>query len=768
MKRLFYSGFFIILFCLSSISMAQKSNSPQAQLPRKLPAKKAKSNELQKKTTTEELKDNIPSKDSPASTDDDDEVTDEGESPENSADNSPSTNPPPKKPRAHIDAQNRVQINYGYSKWNLNPTQIDSASIIIREGATGKIAVAVLHENAPDSSIFAGLYALNWRKANDLRIEFYMPDQGELKKRGGLGKIVAKINDKQMKKYPFILRRTRNGDQYVEIFDTKEQARTALKHYRAEQQLQLLQNKKVPSDEDVDTALLAEELKRKEAASQLLAERIRLGQMEARRLQELLEAFYKLTPAQRKEQKQKADQLAREGLAHFQAGQLPEAKDKFEQAVSLDPETRLYYFQFGVTLNRTNEYNRSIVYLELADGKDVNDDQRNYYLALDHYALKDFDSAFDHFQKVIAKKDPALAPSSQFYVGLIRFEQRKWPEAQAAFQVVLDTSSDPALDQQAENYIEQILRMKQFEAERAKKWTLSTTIGEMYDSNVLLTSTSSIDTGQATNSEGYRTLLTASTKYRPIYEATYEFATQLDFVGMYTVDNSFVPQQSLQNADPKMITLTFPWTRKGLLLGKGHKLDIVPGYEGINMSVENNESKFILHSAYVNFNNLLVMSNTWFANYNLEVRSDTSTLNSSTGDDNSSAIKVKLINTNLFMLTDDKSRILTADFSYTLNQAQGRNATFTRLDTAVGVIFPSYFQTTSNLKAAYFRLDYGQKTPSTRQDDSFTLSAAVSKKLTEIWSLGLLTSYNRNQSNNDSNNYKKGMAMITFSGSWNL
>lgn len=655
-----------------------------------------------------------------------------------------------------------IRLNYGYPDWNKDPAKVDTASLLMREGSSGRIVQIRLEETAPDSSVFSGLYSINWQNLDRLQVEFLVPPQELLGSTEGMKKIGAMIASKKLKRHPFILRRSPGGLQTVEIFDTKEQARTAMRAYRAEQQILNLQNKKFPSDSQLEVAQLAADIKEREAAARSLTERIRMGQVEARRLQDLLSKFAGLPEAERAARRKTAEQMAYEGLALYRENKFPEAQAKFDQAVEADPENRAYYYQYGITLYRTENFNRALVFLQLAEGPTINATEREFYVALNFYRLKESANALESFEKVAADKTSELAPSARFYIGLIHYEQKRWEEAQKAFQLVLDTSKDPQLDNNAEAYLEQILRIRQFEAEKAKRWQLSMTLGEMFDSNVVSASDSSLDQGTASNTQGYRSLFQGSLRFRPIYDEKHEFAAQLDLLTMYTVDKQFQIDQNLRNSDPTVATLTAPWSYKGTLFGKGYKFDIVPGYESIYMSVEDNQNKEIVSSLILNAANLLVMSNTWFANYNLEMRRDSSKLNSSTGDNDSTAVKVKLIWNNLFFISEDKSKILTAEGDLTLNQAQGRNSIFNRLDLSVGYIQPFYWGSTANAKLAYFLLNYPEK-ETVRTDNSYTLSLGASKPINDMFSAGLLGSYNLNQSTDDASQYKKWMVMLTLS-----
>lgn len=677
---------------------------------------------------------------------------------------------PPKKSgtsRVGLEAAKTMRLNYGFPKWNRNSAQVDRASLLMREGATGRSVQIQLEETEPDSSVFTGLFSVQWDRITQLAPEFYIPPQDLLETNQGLKKLNEMIAKGELRRVPFILRRDKNGQQNIEIFDTKEQARNAMKIYRVEHEALEFQKQKVVSDSALGTAELAHAAKAKEAAAFAAAERLRLEQVEARKAAELEAEFKRRTAAEQTKRKQQAAELAKQALAHYQAGQFPEAAKKFERAFELDPEERAYHFQFGVALYRVENFNKSLVHISLAGGPSVNPAEKDYYLALNHYRLKETQQAVEAFKRVENAKHPELSPSASFYAGMIHFEGKKYEDARNAFQTVLDTSNDAKLDQRAEEAIEQILRLQQFEAERAKKWYLTATIGYNYDSNVLQISDSQRDTGTASNTAGNRLLGQTSLRYRPLYEADREFAAQLDFLTLYTMDESFKSDQDLRNADPMVAGITLPYTRKGLLAVKGYKVDLVPGFETTYMSIENDENKPILNSYVFNVLNTVIMSDDWFANYNLETRYDQSGLDSSTDINDKTAFKAKLGWGNYFFLNQEKNRIVTADLAYTSNQAKGDNAVYDRLDVGVGYVGQTYMKMTYNVKLSYFQLAYTKNTDG-RSDNSYTLSYALSKKLDETYSAGFMLSHNLNQSNVPANEFNRTSGMLTLSGAWNL
>jgi hypothetical protein len=679
--------------------------------------------------------------------------------------------------RVRVDAANTMKINYGHPGWNKSEKEIDTAVVIMREGVSGRIVQIQLGETAPDSSVFSGRFSINFANLEKLQTEFYIPSQEQLKAKDGLVKITGKIAKGEIARNPFILRKLPNGEQSIEIFDTKDQAREAMKAYKAEQ-LVMLQNQqalansstqsgKLPSDQDLETQRLADEAKAREEAARAASERARLEQLEAKRLEDLIAKQAAMSAQAKAAEKQKAQALGEEALKLYQESDFAGARAKFDQAVELDPENKVFYFQYGVSLYKTGDFNRALVMLRLANAPSVNKVERSYFMGLSHFRLKETDQSYKSFEEVIASKDETMGPSARFYQGVILFEKEDWAKSQEAFQNVLDTSNDAKLDERADAYIDQILRAQQYEKERSQKWTLGASIGEMFDSNVLLISNSQRDSGVATNTQGWRSLLAGTARYRPIYEETYELAAQMDLVTLYTLDKSFKSTDSLRNLDPTIATLQVPWTHKGTLFGRGHKLEIAPGYETTFMSLEDNKSKAILNSALLGVSNLFVMNEKWFSTFLVGIRADHSNLNSSVGDDDSSALRVTFGTSNLILLNDHKDRMLLAEGGLTLNQAEGKNAVYNRFDLGVGYVRPWRWESTVNFKLGYFLLQYPQADQK-RTDNSLTLSVGLSRKLTDIWSAGFLAAYNLNNSNQDANNYDKVTALLTLSAALGL
>src|SRR5690606_25651953 len=176
-----------------------------------------------------------------------------------------------------------------------------------------------------------------------------------------------------------------------------------------------------------------------------------------------------------------------------------------------------YYFQYGVTLYRLEEFNKSLIYLKIANENDPKNSELYYFMALNHLRLKEFPQAVGNFDTAIASGDQVIAPSSHFYKGVVYYTTEEYEKSKDSFQMVLDTSSDARLDRQAEEYIERILRIQQFRDLQSKPFNITSMLAVQNDSNVLGIDPTGGSSGSATDVEGNRLLATFEFGYRPIF-----------------------------------------------------------------------------------------------------------------------------------------------------------------------------------------------------------------------------------------------------------
>ncbi|MDZ4661153.1 MAG: hypothetical protein SGJ18_05985 [Pseudomonadota bacterium] len=673
------------------------------------------------------------------------------------------------KERKAISLNQVIEITYGSTQWNQESTKIDSATIIFRDANSNKAVLIIVDETAPDSAVFKGKYSIGWTDSEKVVPEIYIPPQALAKEANWYKKFQAQLDKGQLKRKPFITRKSETF-RTLDVFDSKEQALAAQKaiadqkkfaeQAEAKPSLQLEKSLKAAGAvlEAEQLALAnALALKLAEEAASREADRARLAQLEAQKQEEQKRKQSEMNAAEKKRRKDQATKLAAQALEHFKQNEFPLAEDKFKKSVELDPENISYYYKYGVTLYRNDKFNDSIVILSRCPPGSYDPVERDFYLALNHYRLKENGKALEMFRGVKSAKNPNLSPSAAFYEGLILFGELKYEDAKIPFQEVLDTSADPRLDEQAERYLEQIAGILYFAAQKAKSFLLSGTLGLQNDSNILLVSDSALDQGTATGGGGLRYMFQGSLAWRPIFEKDKEFSTKVSTLYLYSADSDFT------SADPTITNISFPYVYKGMLAGLGNKLEVTPAYETLNMNSDGiGWSERLLASTILGINNTTVLDERRFSSVALSIRKDTSPTTT-----DSSAMKTALSTNQLRFIDKERKKMYNYELGYTINSSQGNDFFYSRYDAKLGYTQPWKWETIWFSQLGLYVANYSRKSPA-QTDKNTTLTTGLSKKLNENFTSGGTLAYTMQDSSVDASDYSKWIAMLTLTGNYDF
>ncbi len=677
--------------------------------------------------------------------------------------------------RKAVSTNTAMSISYGSAKWNNDPTKIDSASVIFRDANSNKTALIIVDETAPDSATFQGKYIIRWGDDEKVVPEIYIPPQEMVKKPNWLKEFNEKVKAGKLKRKPFLSRQNESGIRTFDVFDTKEQAEQAsrardeakkieqeAKEAKATPQMEkaltktaaaaMIEAEKLAAIEAAKLKLLAEEADRE-------AERARLAQIEKQREEERKRKQAELDAAEKARRQVKAKKIAEEAVAAYRASEFPKAEDLFRKAVDLDPSNTSYYYYYGISLFRNDKNNDSIVILQqVSEGKDYDIVEKDYYIGLNYIKLKEFENAVQIFRKIKATNHPTLSASSAFYEGVVLFQTLKYEDAKIPFQEVLDSQfSDPKLDAQAEKYLEQIAGILYFAAQKAKRILTSTSIGVQYDSNILYTSDATLDQGTASDLGGTRFLLMTSGQFRPIYEQDKEFGSKLALTYLYSSNSAHA------KADPFLISLTFPYVVKGTLMDLGTKWDITPGAEILYMDADNDGTREnLLNSGVLGISNTLILNPERISVVTANLRQDESPTTS-----DSSAFKISLGTTQMKFLNKERTTIFSGDAGYTINNAQGNDYYYTRLDLKGTYMTPWKWGSTGIASLGYYLADYSKKTTA-RADNNYALNLAMSRPIAESLQGTLNANYTMQKSNDSSYTYNKWSLMYMVTANYDF
>ncbi|MCB0356024.1 MAG: hypothetical protein KDD40_03400 [Bdellovibrionales bacterium] len=679
-----------------------------------------------------------------------------------------------KQEKPPINVSQSLEVVYGSSPWNTDSTKIDNAELFVRDANTGRVLKILLEETEPDSSTFSGNFSVNWSKDKEIKPEVYIPPEKIRGKEKSLKQFVTQIRDKKVSRKPIVFKKGKNGQQVLDVYDTKEQAQSAMAAYteklkQEEAQKNILAKpKEIVKKADVEAAALAaKQAKLAELAAMAASreeERIRKEQLERQRALERLRKQQELAEKEKQKRKALARQYAEEALVAYKEGNFIKAEELFKKSIELDPSDTSYYFRYGVSLYRNEKYDDALVILKIAQVDESTEIEKAYYMGLIHFRLKELQLALAQFSKVKNSKHEIMAPSAAFYEGVILYTDEKYEAAKPAFEFVIDTSKDPRLDEKAEEYLERIANALVFKHKQEHKHDFSFSLGATYDSNVLFSPDNQTDQGTATDSDGFRMLETMSYQYRAIYMREFEWTIDASQLYIYSLDSD------LQVADPMLVSLKSPITWKGVWGQKGYKLTLKPGYETLFMDTDssstqtNPPSTNILSSILFDVDFTLIMRDNWFSNYILENRLDDSLDASSTGDDNADSTLTSIKTKQTFFMDQSKKKALQAGGGYTLNGAKGKNKKYNKI--LLNFSFTQPFEKWKNASWStnldIYYLDYN-KASTDRTDTNYTIGYSFSKAQNKWFNWGTSLSYTTNNSTNSSNQYTRYSVLMTAS-----
>jgi tetratricopeptide (TPR) repeat protein len=652
-----------------------------------------------------------------------------------------------------------ISITYRSPTWNESSTKIDTAFVVMREKQTGKLVQIQLEETEPDSGQFSGKFSVSLTSGEKTAPEIYAPTDELRKKDTDNRKLHEAIKAKAITAKPVIWTSNEKGQAVLDVYDTQAEASTALKGWEEKEKARKLKLIKPVGNEASHEAAKQAEHKNEmdklavEAAARE-SQRQQLENLELKKASERERQMQQMSADERAKRKAQALKVSEEAMGFFNKGMFKEAEAKFRQAVELDPENKSYYFRYGITLYRLEKYNEALVTLKVAKPDPSYDAERLYHMGLVHYRLKELDSAVEALDTV-GKMNHPLSPGATFYKGIALYSQEKYEAAKSAFETVIDTSSDPRMDEQAESYLDLIAQAMIFQKMKEQKFILTGTLGLSYDSNITLAPDSSSDQGTSTDVADARLLTIADAEYRPVFGQHHEFSAK----ATANLTNSSKDEAAI--ADPFIYDFAFPYTYKGTMGTKGVRTTIKPGYEIMYMDPTSTGTKEqILKSTIFDWELTLVMSPTWFSTYGLNFRIDDSLLSTSIGDDDADSNKSAIRTVQTSYIDPEKKQSVSGTAAYTINAAKGDNEKYTRIDGGVTYSRPVAWESAMSLGLSIYKVTY-DAADERRSDFNTTLSVGASKPIRDWVTWGVSASYIKNDSNLTANEYSKYVVLTT-------
>lgn len=620
---------------------------------------------------------------------------------------------------------------------------METSVLLIRDAKTGRMAKVEVTENGRDTGLFLGFYQLNFEASPtdfEMTPEVYVVPTQLAATTTGLTTVSKMIQDGKLLRKPFFLRIENHNVQAISVYDTKDQALDAYKGYlKTGTGRQIVDRAAMAA---AQTAKMSEQKRASlEAEQKATNERKSLEQAELNRMAELKKKQAEMSEREKADRKAKAAETAAQGMKLYEAEKFPDAEKKFSEATALDPENQEFYFQYGVCLFKTEKYKQSLVVLDAVQPGKVNLAEVDYFRGLNHLKLEEYNNAYQRFLEVKNRNDEALSPTAGFFAGVIDFQNENYDSARGLFEYVLDQSKDPAIDRQAETYIEQIANVKQFQELQKKRFFVNANIGLLYDSNILSQSAANAPTDLA----GWRWAYGGSLEYRALYTPSQELSGTISLNDMYSQDKSFQAKTEFQNTDPLVVNLSVPYRYKSQVFGKGYQLSLIPAYETIQMNTDGEGSReTIVNSTILRLDQTFIMSENWFSTYGIEARRDNSLI-SSTPEESQTASKITLSSSQAYFYDAKKTTALIWDLGFAMNNAEGKNQKYNRIDLGFTYLFPMGEIWSGTTRVGGYNATYADHLVG-RADNSYSLLLAARRPIEKLLFFNMALSYMSNQS----------------------
>ena len=490
-------------------------------------------------------------------------------------------------------------------------------------------------------------------------------------------------------------------------------------------------------------------------------ERLSLEAQEAMKREEMMRKQAEMTASKQALMRAEAQEQINKAMDAYGKGQYTEATSSFARAIELDPTRDDVYYKYGVSLYKAEDFNKSLAVLSMAEGG-ADKTEYTYFLALNHMKLKEYDKAHEEFVYVRDEKDSELSAPAAYFAGTIDYNAKKYADARANFEFVLDHSKDPQMDKRAEEMIEEIDKIENFQMSAKERFRYTLTVGASYDGNVLNIAAQNL----ATDTAAYRANYAASFLYKLYQSYKSDFSVQALYSDVYSVDTKGKASATLQAADPLQLNLSLPYRTQFESSTRGYLLNVTPSFTSVTMSAETSERKQILTTGSVASDISFQLNAEWLSAYRLQLDSDTSYLTLSAPDDNQSASRVTVGMTQTRLLDPKGAQTLGADLSYAMNKAQGKNSSFNKAILGVIYGFPAWRSSQGSAKLEYTDLNYNEHLTG-RKESSIGLTVGAAKSFNKNWALILSAQYLKNDSNIATNVYDKWVfaSGISYTGS---
>lgn len=196
------------------------------------------------------------------------------------------------------------------------------------------------------------------------------------------------------------------------------------------------------------------------------------------------------------------------------------AEEMFRQLLEGEPASGRAWLGLGVAQYNRGQYADALASLTAAEKASPNEPLVHYYLGLIYHGLEAFEKSPERFHRAMTLS-PDLAPSAQYYSGVAYYRRGIYDKAQVEFEAVIATQPESELSTSAKEFLS---KTPAAPSKGLQRWNASFTLSSEWDSNVVVIPNGTSPPGGATGisqQSDYRMVLYAHGDLRPIQNETW-------------------------------------------------------------------------------------------------------------------------------------------------------------------------------------------------------------------------------------------------------
>lgn len=356
-----------------------------------------------------------------------------------------------------------------------------------------------------------------------------------------------------------------------------------------------------------------------------------------------------------------------------------------------------------------------------------------YLLGLNYYRINNYDLADKYLTEVTKMNNIPEISLAYYYLGLTQYYKSEYEKAVNSFELSIDTSKDSEHDRRTEKLIEKSIQIQnQIEIDKMK-YTVGFTAGYTYDSNALnVAPQQDVLVGHNFNASGFMA-------YKLHQDQTSVVEPMVYVSEGRTLNYKLDDPAGIQAADATIFLASIPYRssvdgyRHGTSLNVG--LYMLPSDEGTReLSITLLYLKQTLGSRLRSDLDL---------DGQLIIGRDQSQLTFTDAKDNQTAIKYDISGALKYSLR--QMQIVTGEFGFILNDADGDNASYYKAYLNMSYELPSFKNSYSTVKLSYGITNY-HLSELARRDNLGSFTYTVSKDISDRSTINGFGGLSRNDS----------------------